>query len=78
MSFHFENHHPIFHVRDGLSFRRRPTGEIRIECGFKRLYLTEHEWASVVAFLSRDGENEETFKTALGFYNGDLPEEGER
>jgi hypothetical protein len=74
MSFHFEKHHPIFHVREGLSFRRRPTGEVRIELNGSFLYLTEHEWASIVAFLSRDGENAETFKAALDFYNE--PSEG--
>jgi hypothetical protein len=71
-SFHFANSHPSFHVREGLRFRRRPTGDIRIDWGNRKLYLTEHEWASVVAFLSRDGENSETFETARRFYNGDV------
>jgi hypothetical protein len=73
-SFHFKNNHPAFHVRDGLRFRRRPTGEVRIEWGDKPIYLTEHEWASVVAFLSKHGENEITFRQALAFFNGDAPD----
>lgn len=71
----------MFHARQGLFFQREPDGAVRVTktvdgqppaiswvnvvCD---VALAEHEWASVVASVSKTGETTERWQQALTFH----------
>ncbi len=64
----------MFHSRDGVFFQRQEDGSVRVlirETGhdeapvLKDATLGPSEWASVVASMSKEGENGETWRMAL-------------
>ena len=64
----------MFHAKDGQFFERQSDGSVRIlarETGhdgaavLKDVTLGPSEWASVVASMSKEGENGETWRMAL-------------
>lgn len=66
-----------FHARDGWFFRREDDGSVHIAApdslgpgASQAVTLDANTWASVVAFVSRDGETAESFAAAVRFHNG--------
>ena len=59
-----------FHWRDGWFFQRTKLGAVLVTVpnGQGQKVIPPNEWASIVAHVSRQGENGESFKQALDFH----------
>lgn len=66
-----------FHARSGFYFKRLPDGSVRVRVTmepahgsptFQAIELPENEWASVVASVSRRGEDATTWQAARNFH----------
>ena len=71
---------PCFHFRDNWFFERIKEGNVRIyhldawglvERGF---VVDAASWASIVASVSKLGDNAKTYQMAIAYHQGDLSE----
>lgn len=64
----------MFHVQEGLKVQRLDNGGVEIfvpesPATGRSFYLTDSEWASVVASVSAHGETGVSYSAALLFHN---------
>lgn len=67
----------MYHWQNGWYFERLENGEVHI---FKKtepdvpvipqMYIPANEWASIVASVSKDGENSSTYTAAENLHSG--------
>lgn len=67
-----------FHLKDGIFFERNSLGLVTLTIKesahvdaptLRTVPIPPHEWASVLASVSRDGETGESYQAALDFHH---------
>lgn len=56
------------HVRDGIHFTRQGDGSVRVDTPATSFVVDPYSWASVVAQVSKDGEDAATYEHARDFH----------
>ena len=71
---HFEGRHTMdgtgFHAGAGWFFKRLDEGKVEVRAPAGTAIFDKDTWASIMASVSRRGEDGETFVAALDFHEG--------
>lgn len=64
----------MFHWRDGITFDRDENGGVAVHIPGRNIVdfvIPSADWGSIVASVSAQGENHDTYLRALSLHNGD-------